>query len=101
MQKKNLAPSKIELSPSLLKSAKASRQRYSVYLDDKKKLKVKDDVDNQRDILNMELQEVTSKKDTLLNCCQSLDEEFVELIKNAEYEKDDMVNLSIKANAWH
>ena len=98
MQKKNLTPSKIDLSPSFIKSVKASRQRYSVYLDDQKKLKVKDDVNKQRDILNMELQEVTSKKDMLLNYCQSLDEEFVELIKKAEYEKDDMVNLVIKAN---
>ena len=46
----------------------------------------------------MELQEVTSKKDMLLNCCQSLDEEFVELIKKEEYEKDDMVNLVITTN---
>ena len=69
-----------------------------MYLDDQKKLKVKDDVDKQRDILNLELQEVTLKKDILLNCCQSLDEEFVELIKKAEYEKDDMVNLVINAN---
>ena len=74
MQKKNLTPSKIDLSPSLIKSVKASRQRYSVYLDDQKKMKVKDDVNKQRDILNMELQEVTSKKDMLLNYCQSLDE---------------------------
>ena len=55
MQKKNLTPSKIELSASLIKSAKASRQRYSVYLDEQKKLKVKDNIDKQRDILNMEL----------------------------------------------
>ena len=99
MQEKNLTPSKIELSPSLIKSIKASRQRYSVYLDDQMKLKVEDDVDKQRDILNMELQEVTSKKDMLLNCCQSLDEEFAELIKKAEYEKDDMMNLVIKASS--
>ena len=45
-----------------------------MYLDDQKKMKVKDDVNKQRDILNMELQEVTSKKDMLLNYCQSLDE---------------------------
>ena len=69
-----------------------------MYLNDQKKLKVKDDVDKQRDILNMELQEVTSKKDMLLNCCQSLGEEFVELIKKAEYEKNNMVNLVIKAS---
>ena len=36
MQKKNLTPSKIELSTLLIKSVKASRQRYSVYLDDKR-----------------------------------------------------------------
>ena len=98
MQKKNLTPSKIELSASLIKSVKASRQRYSVYLDEQKKLKVKDNIDKQRDILNMELQEVNSKKDLLLNCCQSLDEEFVELIKKAEYDKDNITSLVIKAN---
>ena len=98
MQKKNLTPSKIELSASLIKSVKASRQRYSVYLDEQKKLKVKDNIDKQRDILNMELQEVNSKKDILLNCCQSLDEEFVELIKKAEYDKDNITSLVIKAN---
>ena len=98
MQKKNLTPSKIEPSASLIKSVKASRQRYSVYLDQQKKLKVKDNIDKQRDILNMELQEVNSKKDLLLNCCQSLDEEFVELIKKAEYDKDNIASLVIKAN---
>ena len=46
----------------------------------------------------MELQEVNSKKDLLLNCCQSLDEEFVELIKKAECDKDNITNLVIKAN---
>ena len=63
MQKRNLTPSKIELSASFIESVKASRQRCSVYLDEQKKLKVKDNIDKQRDILNMELQEVNSKKD--------------------------------------
>ena len=46
----------------------------------------------------MELQEVNSKKDLYLNCCQSLNEEFVELIKKAEYDKDNITSLVIKAN---
>ena len=46
----------------------------------------------------MELQEVNSKKDLLLNSCQSLDEEFVELVKKAEYDKDNITSLVIKAN---
>ena len=46
----------------------------------------------------MELQEVNSKKDLLLNFYQSLDKEFVELIKKAEYDKDNITSLVIKAN---
>ena len=45
----------------------------------------------------MELQEINSKKGLLLNCCQSLEEEFVELTKKAKYDKD-ITSLFIKAN---
>lgn len=98
MQKKNISPSKIDMSLSLVKSVKASRRRYATYLEEQKKAKVKDDADKQRDILQQEILEVSLQKDSLMKCCQCLEEEFVELVRKAEHDNENMMNLIIKAN---
>ena len=48
MQKKNMCPSKMEMPPSLIKSVKASRQRYAFYLKEQKKVQVKSSLDQWR-----------------------------------------------------
>ena len=96
MQKKDLKPSNIELSPQLIRSVKGSRQRYSAYLEEQKKIKEKSKRNDQIEILNAELKDAISKKERLLKFCKGLDDEFVELVKKAE-EKDDM-SLVMKAN---
>ena len=78
---KNMCPSKMEMSPSLIKSVKASRQRYAFYLEEQKKVQVKNSLDKQRAILQEEILEVSFKKDNFVKCCQSLDNDFVDLVR--------------------
>ena len=52
MQKKNLEPSNIELSSQMISSVKASRQRYSAYLEEQKNIKEKSKKNDQIEILN-------------------------------------------------
>ena len=96
MQKKDLKPSNVELSSHLIRSVKASRQRYRTYLEEQKKVKGKSKKNDQIEILNAELKDAISKKERLLKVCKSLDDEFVELVLKAE-DKDDM-SFVMKAN---
>ena len=96
MQKKDLKPSNVELSSHLIRSVKASRQRYRTYLEEQKKVKGKSKKNDQIEILNAELKDAISKKERLLKVCKSLDDEFVELVLKAE-DKDDM-SFAMKAN---
>ena len=62
MEKKNLKLGSIEPSSQLIRFIKVSRQRYSTYLGEQKKLKDKSKKNDQIEMLNAELQDVLSKK---------------------------------------
>ena len=96
MQKNNMLSSTIELTTKLVKSVKCARQRYHFNLEQQKK-NAKQDARNQPlDILSTETKEVAKKKQLLLDVCDSLDNEFVKIVGEAE-KKNDM-GLVIKGN---
>ena len=63
MQKEDLKPSNIELSSQLIRSVKASRQSYSAYLEELKKIKEKSKKNDQIEIRNAEPKDAISKKE--------------------------------------
>ena len=93
MQKNNLLPSTIELTKKLIRSVKTGRQ-----LDpEQQKKNAKHDEGNQHlEILSSEIKDVIQKKQLLLEACENLDQEFVNIISEAE-KKNDM-RLVMKGN---
>lgn len=87
MRKKDLIPSNIEMLSHLAKVKKAkcgiiySKMRYNMCLNEQKKVQKKKDQNDQIAILNAKFEDVNSKKQLLINFCQCLENEFVELIK--------------------
>ena len=97
IQKNSLLPSTIELTNKLIKSVKCARQRHHFDLEEQRK-KAKSDLRNQQlEILNAEMQDLTQRKQLLVYACENLDNEFIQVIREAG-EKNDM-RLVIKGNA--
>ena len=97
MQKNILLPSTIELTNKFIKSVKCARQRHHFDLEEQRK-KAKSDLRNQQlEILNAEMKDLTQRKQLLVDACTNLDNEFIQVIREAE-EKNDM-KLVIKGNA--
>ena len=97
MQKNSLLPSTIELTNKLIKSVKCAHQRYHFDLEEQRK-KAKSDLRNQQlEILNAEMKDLTQRKQLLVNACKHLDNEFIQVIREAE-EKNGM-RLVIKGNS--
>jgi len=97
MQKNSLQPSTIEITGKLIKSVKCARQRYHIDLEEQKKKTTSNARDKQLQILSAEMKELTQKKQLLEDSCKQLDNEFIQVIKEAE-ENNDM-KLVIKRNA--
>ena len=97
MQKNNVSLSTIEITRKLARSVKAARQKYHLDLEEQKKNAKKNECNEQLKILTAEIKDVMQKKNILLEVCQKLDKEFVDIVKDAE-KKNDM-GLIVKANA--
>ena len=67
---------------------KCTRQRYHIDLKQKKK-KSKSDVCNQHfQILKVEVKDSTQRKQLLVDACKKLDNEFLQVIREAEEKND-------------
>ena len=96
-KKKSLLPSTFALTTEFIKPVKCARQRYHIDLEQQKK-KVKSDACNQQlEIVKAETKDLTQRKQLLVDPCKKLDNEFIQVIKEAE-EKNDM-KLVINGNA--
>ena len=97
MQKNNVSPSTIEITRKLARSVKAACQKYHLDLEEQKKNAKKNECNEQLKILTAEIKDAMQKKNILLEVCQKLDKEFVDIVKDAE-KKNDM-GLIVNANA--
>ena len=97
MQKNNVSSSTIEITRKLARSVKAARQKYHLDLEEQKKNAKKNECNEQLKILTAEIKDVMQKKNILLEVCQKLDKEFVDIVKDAE--KKNNMGLIVKANA--
>ena len=97
MQKNNVSPSTIKITRKLARSVKAARQKYHLDREEQKKNAKKNECNEQLKILTAEIKDVMQKKNILLEVCQKLYKEFVDIVKDAK-KKNDM-GLIIKANA--
>ena len=96
MQKNNLLPSTIELTNKLIRSVKTARQRYQLDPEQQKKNAKHDEGNQHLEILSSEIKDVIQKKLLLLEACENLDQEFVNIISEAEKKND--IRLVMKGN---
>ena len=89
MQKNSLLPSTIELTNKLIKSVKCAHQRYHIDLEQQKKRAKSDACNEQLQILKAKMKDLTQRKQLLVDACKKLDDEFNQVIREAE-EKNDM-----------
>ena len=88
MQKNKLLPSTIELTNKLIRSVKAAHQRDELDLEQQKKNAKQDESNQQLEILGSEIKNVIQKQQLLLEACENLDQEFVNIISQAEKVND-------------
>ena len=84
VQKNNVSPSTIEITRKLVRAVKAARQKYHLDLEEQKKNGKKNKCNEQLKILTAEITDAMQKKNILLEVCQKLDKEFVDIVKDAE-----------------
>ena len=97
MQKNCLVKSSIELKNKCIKSVNCGPQRYHIDFEQQKK-KAKSDVCNQQlEILKAETNELTQRKLLSVGACKQLDNQFIQVIREAEDKND--IKLVIKGNA--
>ena len=82
MQKKGLLSSTIELTNKFIKSVKCARQRYHVDLELQKKKAKLDACNQQLEILKAEMKDLTQRKQLLVETCEKLDNEFIQVIRS-------------------
>ena len=97
MQKNSLQPSTIELTNKFIKSLKCARQRHHIDLEQQKKKAKLHACNQQLQILKAKMKDLTQWKQLLVDASKKLDDEFIQVIREAE-EKNDM-KLIIKRNA--
>ena len=88
MQKNKLLSSIIELTNKLIRSVKAAHQRDQFDLEQQKKNAKQDESNQQLEILGSEIKNVIQKQQLLLEACENLDQEFVNIISQAEKMND-------------
>ena len=93
----SLLPSTIELTNKFIKSVKYIHRRYHIDLEQQKKKAKSDTCNQQLQILKAEIKDLTQRKQLLIDACKKLDDEFIQVIREAE-ENNDM-KLIIKGNA--
>lgn len=97
MRSKELQPHTLPINRKLLRSVNLSRQRYSEYLRNQKKDAKENEANQQLALVASDLKNELARKKSLVDMCEVLDREFVELVNKAE-KKNDM-SLLVKGNA--
>ena len=87
----------IHISRELVQDFKASRMKYDLYLEEKKKEKEKTAKENQKSIIKTEINSVKSKIVDVQKSVLFLQNESFEAMKNAKEKKD--MSYAMKANA--
>ena len=97
MQKNSLLPSTTELTNKFIKCVKCACQCYHIDLGQQKKKAKLDACNQQLYILKAKIKDLTRRKQLSVDACKKNDDEFIQVIREAE-EKNDM-KLIMKGNA--
>ena len=97
MQKNCLVKSSIELTNKCIKSVNCGPQRYHIDFEQQKKKAKSDACNQQLEILKAETNELTQRKLLSVGACKQLDNQFIQVIREAEGKND--IKLVIKGNA--
>ena len=97
MQKNCLVKSSIELTNKCIKSVNCGPQRYHIDFEQQKKKAKSDACNQQLEILQAETNELTQRKLLSVGACKQLDNQFIQVIREAEDKND--IKLVIKGNA--
>ena len=97
MQKTCLVKSSIELTNKCIKSVNCGPQRYHIDFEQQKKKAKSDACNQQLEILKAETNELTQRKLLSVGACKQLDNQFIQVIREAEDKND--IKLVIKGNA--
>ena len=97
MQKNCLVKSSIELTNKCIKSVNCGHQRYHIDFEQQKKKAKSDACNQQLEILKAETNELTQRKLLSVGACKQLDNQFIQVIREAEDKND--IKLVIKGNA--
>ena len=97
MQKNCLVKSSIELTNKCIKSVNCGPQRYHIDFEQQKKKAKSDACNQQLEILKAETNELTQRKLLSVAACKQLDNQFIQVIREAEDKND--IKLVIKGNA--
>ena len=96
MISKNLKPHTISIDKPLIAAVKAARQKYSIYLEEKKNEKINSENENRILHLTAVIEKLTTQCEQIKKAVKLMDDEFVKCIDRAE-KKNDM-SLVIKGN---
>ena len=88
MNAKGYKPHTVPLTDKLFSAVRRSRQRYSHYLKEQKEKSSEEERNIQVELLEGNIKSAESRKLTLVNVCESLNKEFIELIVEAEKKSD-------------
>ena len=84
MKQKGLQPDTTIMKNGLIKSVKAARKRYDIYLEERRSEKEEGQKSKQKQILQCEIDQLKLHKNSLQDLYKSFYEEFVKLMEEAE-----------------
>ena len=100
----HLLANKIELSSyqvpnKLILQCNSAHSKYKASLKEKAKDAERNAVAEKRKLIQSEIDDLVDKEKKLTSACQSLDNDFVQLVGEAEKQPEEMMTLVTKANA--
>ena len=93
-----LKPRTVEITSQMRAHCRRARQRYHQHLEEQKNNAEKLSVETAKEVMTNEINELQDKIDIISKNIKSLDEKFVEVVKNAEMSKD-VQQMVAEANA--
>ena len=97
MKQKGLQPDRSIMKSGFIKSVKAARKRYDIYLEERRSEKEEGQKSKQKQILQCEIDQLKSYQNTLQDLCKSLDKKIVGLMEEIEKKMD--LKIVSKENA--
>ena len=97
IKQKGLQTDTIIMKNGLIKSVKAARKRYDIYLEEQRSEKKEGQKSKQKQIVQCEIDQLKLHKNGLQDLCKTFDEEFVKLMEEAEKKMD--LKIVSKGNA--